>query len=138
LVGRRLREAWPGRSFRTATVPTRVRAWARSEGRARDRPAAASQNLRVRDAEWLHAGRFGAEAPLLAVHLGAGTAAKRWPGAHWRSLLAWFLDDGWRVVVVGGPEDADAAEAIEPHENLRDWTGRLSVPQTAAFLERAD
>jgi heptosyltransferase-2 len=138
LVGRRLRDAWPGRAVRTRVSPVRVRAWARGEGRAKDRALASTRESRIRDAEWLHAGRFGAEAPLLAVHLGAGTAAKRWPPSHWRTLLAWFLDDGWRVVVVGGPEDADAAEAIEPHENLRDWTGLLTVPQTAAFLERAD
>jgi ADP-heptose:LPS heptosyltransferase len=90
------------------------------------------------EADWLHAGRFGAKAPLLAVHLGAGTSAKRWPPAHWKALIGRFLDDGWRVVIVGGPEDAAAAEGLEPHPNLRDLTGRMTVPQTAAFLERAD
>ncbi len=90
------------------------------------------------ESDWLHAGRFGGTAPLLAVHLGAGTAAKRWPPAHWKALIGRFLADGWRVVVVGGPEDADAASVLEPHADLRDWTGRMTVPQTAAFLERAD
>jgi heptosyltransferase-2 len=90
------------------------------------------------DADWLHAGRFGAPAPLLAAHLGAGTAAKRWPPAHWKVLIDRFLGDGWRVVVIGGPEDADAARMLEPHSSLRDWTGRMTVPQTTAFLERAD
>ncbi len=93
----------------------------------------------VRDeADWLHAGRFGEPAPLLAVHLGAGTAAKRWPPAHWKTLIGRFLADGWRVVVIGGPEDADAASVLEPHPRLRDWTGRMTVPETTAFLERAD
>ncbi len=90
------------------------------------------------EGDWLHAGRFGAEAPLLAVHLGAGMAAKRWPAAHWQTLLARFLDDGWRVVLVGGSEDTPVATGMTAHPNLRDWTGRLTVPQTAAFLERAD
>jgi ADP-heptose:LPS heptosyltransferase len=90
------------------------------------------------DSEWLHAGRFGAPAPLLAAHLGAGTAAKRWPRSHWKTLIGRFLDDGWRVVVIGGPEDADAATVLEPHPRLRDWTGALTVPETTAFLERAD
>ena len=76
---------------------------------SRSRPSARDE------ADWLHAGRFGASAPLLAVHLGAGTAAKRWPPAHWRALIGRFLDDGWRVVVVGGPEDAEAASVLEPH-----------------------
>jgi heptosyltransferase-2 len=90
------------------------------------------------DADWLHAGRFGSEAPLLAVHLGAGTAAKRWPPAHWKVLIGRYLGDGWRVVIVGGPDDVGAAQGLEPHDSLRDWTGRMTVPQTAAFLERAD
>jgi heptosyltransferase-2 len=97
-----------------------------------------SRELTRDEADWLHAGRFGAPAPLLAAHLGAGTAAKRWPPAHWKTLIAHFLDDGWRVVVIGGPEDADAAKVLEPHDRLRDWTGRMTVPETTAFLERAD
>ena len=90
------------------------------------------------DADWLHAGRFGEAAPLLAVHLGAGTAAKRWPPRHWNTLISSFLDEGWRVVVVGGPDDVDAARGLRPHPNLSDWTGRLTVPGTTALLERAD
>jgi ADP-heptose:LPS heptosyltransferase len=86
----------------------------------------------------LHAGRFGASAPLLAVHLGAGTAAKRWPLGYWQSLVARFLTDGWRVALVGGAEDVAAAGWIEPHANLGNWTGRLSVAETTALLERAD
>src|SRR5262249_57396045 len=49
-----------------------------------------------------------------------------------------FLADGWRVVVVGGEEDADASRHLPVHENLRDWTGGLTVTETAALLERAD
>ena len=35
-------------------------------------------------------------------------------------------------------EDADAARVLEPHEQLRDWTARMTVPETTALLERAD
>ena len=42
------------------------------------------------------------------------------------------------MVVVGGPEDPPAAEVLARHERLRDWTGRLTVTQTTALLERAD
>ncbi|WP_235905394.1 glycosyltransferase family 9 protein [Tautonia marina] len=90
------------------------------------------------EADWLHAGRFGASAPLLAVHLGAGTPAKRWPIEHWDALLTRFLRDGWRVLIVGGPDDAELAARLTPHDALRDWTGRLAVTETTALLERAD
>lgn len=143
LVGHWLRDAWPDRGpgARPAIavrvrreVPTLTRGRLRMRIARPDRAAIVGED----EADWLHAGRFGAGAPLLAVHVGAGTAAKRWPPGYWKVLIDRFLDDGWRVVIVGGPEDAAAAEGIAPHPNLSDWTGRLTVPQTAALLERAD
>src|SRR5262249_48280866 len=79
-----------------------------------------------------------ASAPLLAVHLGAGTAAKRWPARSWSVLISRFLADGWRVVVVGGPEDTPMGRALAPDPNLLDWSARLCVPEPAARLDRAD
>jgi ADP-heptose:LPS heptosyltransferase len=143
-VAQRLREAWgtprsqrPAPALAPNLVACAKNAHAsprRSEGIF----AAPDPELSPDDFEWLHAGRFGAPAPLLAAHLGAGTPAKRWPGSHWKTLIGRFLDDGWRVVVIGGPEDAEAATVLEPHPRLRDWTGALTVPETTAFLERAD
>ena len=88
--------------------------------------------------DWLHADRFSSLPPLLAVHLGAGNAAKRWPTDSWKILIERFLESDWRVVVVGGIEDAPLSSVLEPHDRLRDWTGSLTVTQTTALLERAD
>jgi len=142
LVGLWLREAWADRTPRTrhklAIEHRRSRGNRDGARQLKTLPILSQTDDWGSDADWLHAGRFGAETPLLAVHLGAGMAAKRWPLEHWKPLIQRFLNDGWRVVVVGGSEDTPFAEQLEPHVNLRDWTGRLSVPQTAAFLERAD
>jgi heptosyltransferase-2 len=137
-VARWLAEAWPRRVARRHELPVGV-GWAR-------RPSARRQALwhkpfaapGLAEPDALHAGRFGSAPPLLAVHVGAGTAAKRWPLRHWKVLIERFLDDGWRVIVVGGPVDPPATEVLPPHERLRDWTGRLTVTQTTALLERAD
>ena len=137
-VAGKLRDAWPPlRAGRRALSPSLAFAGPSGDSSGRSRP---SRSLPVRrdEAEWLHAGRFAAEAPLLVVHLGAGAAAKRWPPRHWRALIARFLDDGWRVIAVGGPEDASVAATVEAHPGFRDWTGRLAVTETAALLERAD
>jgi ADP-heptose:LPS heptosyltransferase len=130
-VAQILGAAWPERPARRAlnrvTVGASVRALhPATTARLRD------------DAESLHAGRFGETAPLLAVHLGAGTTAKRWPLRSWQDLLDRFLDDGWRVVVVGGEEDVASAQSLRPHDRLLDLTGTLAVTQTTALLERAD
>jgi len=138
-VARRLRDAWPDRPAgrrSKAKAPAAVRT--RGRGPDRDSKSATGSDA----AEWLHAGRFAAKAPLLVVHLDAGTAAKRWPREHWRTLVGRFLDEGWRVIAVGGPDDvnadADGRPALDPHPGLRDWTGRLPLTETAALLERAD
>ncbi len=101
---------------------------------------ASSARRRVWDDEpdQLHAGRFGDSSPLLAIHVGAGAAAKRWPERHWRDLVGRFLADGWRVIVVGGAEDAAVAARLGTAPALRDWTGRLALTETVALLERAD
>jgi len=138
-VARRLRDAWPGRAARKlATTEPALVARAGQGAWASRRPSAGLEPPDWDEPDWLHAGRFGDSAPLLAVHLGAGAAAKRWPTRHWRTLVDRFLEDGWRVLAVGGPEDVAVASTLGPHPGLRDWTGLLAVTETAALLERAD
>jgi ADP-heptose:LPS heptosyltransferase len=138
LVARWLVEAWPRKSARRVELPVGVGLGPVPLERRQPRHGGVNAGPRPSDPDSLHAGRFGPAPPLLAVHVGAGTAAKRWPRQHWNRLIERFLEDGWRVVVVGGPEDPPAAEILTPHERLRDWTGRLTVTQTTALLERAD
>ncbi len=123
------------RSMRSRRRGRARRRWARRDGQVA--PSAATESISdVPD--WLHADRFSSLPPLLAVHLGAGNAAKRWPTDSWKVLIERFLESGWRVVVVGGVEDAPLSRVLEPHDRLRDWTGSLTVTQTTALLERAD
>ena len=108
------------------------------DGRSRRGPGLLPRPVSWDEPDWLHAGRFGEDAPLLAVHLGAGTAAKRWPTGHWKDLIGRFLGEGWRVILVGGSDDVAIGAAMGRHERLRDWTGQLRLTETAALLERAD
>jgi ADP-heptose:LPS heptosyltransferase len=140
-VARRLAEAWPRRAgaLRRAEVYARVR---RHGGHADARPARlpAPTNPATAhdDPDWLHSDRFAARPPLLAVHLGAGNAAKRWPTRSWRALVGRFLEDGWRIVVVGGADDLALAGDLPAHDRIRNWAGTLTVTETTALLERAD
>lgn len=142
-VARRLADAWsarvaPRRSRGSARVAKLLSRFERAEREPARVLRIVPRPRRGDDPDRLHAGRFGDDRPLLAVHLGAGAAAKRWPERHWRDLIGRFLGDGWRVVAVGGAEDAAVAARLDAHANLRDWTGRLALPETAALLERAD
>ncbi len=80
--------------------------------------------------------------PLVVLHVGAGTPAKRWPVDHWRELLGRLLVEfGARVVLAGGPKErATAAEILrEPGwPNTVDWTAQLTLMETAALIQSAD
>jgi len=132
-IARRLSDAWPRRSVRRIEVYAGVP----SRGHKGASASPAIESI-IDEADWLHADRFSPLPPLLAVHLGAGTAAKRWPRRAWKVLVERFLENGWRVVVVGGIEDLPLSQALDPHDRLRDWTATMTVAQTTAFLERAD
>ncbi len=146
-VARRLAEAWPRRNAgaRRAELAAAARGALTlaealpSRAAAADAvdPARAGQSA-PDGPDWLHADRFGPNPPLLAVHIGAGNAAKRWPTGSWRMLVQRFLDDGWRVVAVGGAEDLALSAQLPVHDRLRNWAGSLTVTQTTALLERAD
>ncbi len=114
-----------------ATITPRVRV------RPNRRPSSNTSEGLI-DADLLHGGRFGLESPLLVTHLGAGTKAKRWPLRSWRGLIARFLEDGWRIIVVGGPNDRQLGAALPASEQLVDWTGQLTITELGALLERAD
>jgi ADP-heptose:LPS heptosyltransferase len=156
-IARRLAEEWPRRSARRfesyATVRQRAGVGDRREtklpttlsatgvlpesGHGLEGRATSIDSIAA-DADYLHADQFTSRPPLLAVHLGAGNAAKRWPIGSWQALIDRFIESGWRIVVVGGIEDAHLSRVLEPHDRLRDWTGSLTVTQTTALLERAD
>lgn len=95
-------------------------------------------------AERLNAVGHGA-GPLLVIHTGAGTAAKRWPVEHSRQLIARLLldrngDDRPTLILVGGEADrgrsAHAALGLKS-DRLHNWTGELSLPQLAALCAQA-
>jgi lipopolysaccharide heptosyltransferase II len=80
--------------------------------------------------------------PLLALHIGAGTRAKRWPAAHWRELLGRIATEfDALVVLLGTSEDQPAAREIldgRDWPQVADWTGALNIVELAALLEQAD
>ncbi len=78
----------------------------------------------------------------IALHVGAGTPAKRWPAEHWRALVNHLAHDSRAaVVLLGTAGDRSTAEAIlgsSPQAQAADWTGRFSVDELAAVLQLAD
>jgi len=73
----------------------------------------------------------------IALAPGSVWATKRWP---YYSELAARLAPRWRVVIVGGPDDAEVAKEIVaalPAARVLDATGRLSILASAELIARA-
>lgn len=83
----------------------------------------------------------GLTKPWFVMHLGAGTEAKRWPVEHWRELLGRvILEYGARVAIVGGPGETPLVRAVTQGldwPGVVDFTGRLSLVETAALIQAA-
>lgn len=93
---------------------------------------------RERAAQWL-AERGLAGARLAALAPGAAHATKRWPIAHWSALAERLRADGYRPLVVGGPDDRGLAQQLEAEGTgaAVSAAGECSLQETGALLERA-
>jgi heptosyltransferase I len=79
--------------------------------------------------------------PWLMVGVGARWTTKRWPTAHFRSLIEQaFHRFGGSAVFVGGPDETALARqaAAGLPGPVCDLTGRSTLPQLAAVLSLAD
>jgi ADP-heptose:LPS heptosyltransferase len=71
----------------------------------------------------------GAPAPLLALHPGAGSRAKRWDDAGFVQVANWWRASGGALVTIVGPAEAGEAPLL-PLPEVRDWL----LPDVAALL----
>jgi heptosyltransferase-1 len=79
--------------------------------------------------------------PWLMLGPGSRWPTKRWPPWHFAALARRAQEDvGGTVFFVGGGDETPLAEAVraELAGPSRDLTGRTTLPQLAALLERAD
>jgi lipopolysaccharide heptosyltransferase II len=91
-------------------------------------------------AAWRAGEQGQSSGPIVAIHLGAGTPAKRWPAESWRELAERLVREHTaRIVLVGTAEDREAAKTITAADfHVLNLVGRLSLPKLAAVLRRAD
>jgi heptosyltransferase-2 len=93
---------------------------------------------RQRTAQWLTQHGL-ADAPFVVLAPGAAHFSKRWPAEHWSELARDLATAGRELLVVGGPEDVAAGDAIARVAGARGRSaaGLFSLQETAAALDRA-
>lgn len=79
----------------------------------------------------------GAEGAWRAIHPGSGGARKNWPIGRWQELVGRLLENGERLLVVGGEADRVAVETLNAaHPGRPRLACDLPLPELAAILER--
>jgi ADP-heptose:LPS heptosyltransferase len=111
-------------------------------GAAPDSPALMSAPATHEDERWaenwLAAHGCDAGGYLVAIHPGAGGAAKLWPATRWIMIVDEMVARGWRVVLTGGPAERQLVATIargltRPPLLL---VGETSLGQLAALYRR--
>lgn len=88
---------------------------------------------------WLRSAGWEGVPSLVAVAPGAAHATKRWPTEHWQRLIARIVQEGHRVAIVGGPDDAGVAQQLAgpfPGQ-VASTAGKFGLQGTGALLKRA-
>ena len=92
---------------------------------------------RMRVEQWLTEQQL-AGARLAALAPGAAHATKRWPVSHWIALADRLAAAGYKLVVVGGPEDRGVAHQIrEGGGAAASAAGAFSLQETGALLAKS-
>ncbi len=78
--------------------------------------------------------------PVIAVAPGARRSCNLWPNDRFAEVCANLIAEGAAVFLIGGADDYSMCEHIisQSGSEARNLAGRLSLPQTCAFLRRCD
>ena len=73
---------------------------------------------------------------LIAIHPGTSHPAKRWAPERFAEVSDHFQQKGFKTVLIGGPEEVAASEAVIRHCAVppRDFTGSFDLRRLKAFL----
>lgn len=74
--------------------------------------------------------------PYVVLHPGTSVTARAWPVDGWRETAWRLARAGRRVVVTGGPTEAELTCDVAGHSGV-DLGGRTSLPELADVLDRA-
>src|SRR5690606_23842291 len=76
--------------------------------------------------------------PLIGIAPGSVWATKRWTKEGFAAVARELSRQGYGVVLIGGPEDAESAKEIEESasEPLLNLVGKTSVAESAALVSR--
>jgi lipopolysaccharide heptosyltransferase II len=101
-----------------------------------------SFSVRGSDLEWmkdrLHGIGIDAAQPWILMHPGATAASRRYPAAHWRSVIRHLTEElGYDVVLTGDASEVEMIDAIRDGSVARSLAGQLDLGRLGAAISLA-
>lgn len=73
---------------------------------------------------------------LIAFVVGAKRPFNRWPIAYFHQVASHLCQQGYKALIVGGPDDTDLAKELIYIPGVYDFTGKLTPMQSGLALQR--
>ena len=86
-------------------------------------------------------GDFGVDGHLVALSTGAGFANRQYPTAQWLEALREIVEEGGRIVIVGGPKEAADGKFLKanlPLGTVLDLTGKTGMRESIAVISKTE
>jgi ADP-heptose:LPS heptosyltransferase len=88
-------------------------------------------------AAWLKTAKGWDARGSVLVHPGCGQPSKRWPESYWRQLITRVRERGWRVVLVGGPNDVELCRSLSAATSVPTTAGQTRWEALAGMVAEA-
>ena len=79
--------------------------------------------------------------PFVSMHPGSGRPEKQWPAERFAILARHLIEEGYRIVLVGGSNERALCNGIYQSVDspyLVNCSGQFNLPETAAILQKSD
>ena len=95
---------------------------------------------KLREAEEFFSGLGGN--PVVGVHPGSTWETKKWPEQNFARVIDKCINDGFKVVLFGGPDEKSLCQSVlaqvEQADKVIDLSGKLGLQQLAAHIRQLD
>lgn len=80
--------------------------------------------------------------PVIGVHPGSTWETKKWPELNFAETICRCLDEGFRVILFGGPDEKDLCDTVLQDcvraDEVVNLAGKLGLQQLAAYIRQLD
>ena len=75
---------------------------------------------------------------LIAIAPGSVWKTKRWPKEYFKEIIQMLSERNYGIILIGSSDEIELCKELQPKENYLDYSGKLSVLDSAAVIKQCD